>query len=86
MCEISAWNECLQLGFLLSSCSQDFENPQLYYVKECIKTLVLQSEGHSWSKLILEDSARSFPTRLHQEKAGIHWERWVFHYRKMPQL
>lgn len=29
-------------------------------MKECIKTVVLQSEGHSWSKLILEDSSCSF--------------------------
>lgn len=69
MCDFSAWNKYLQLS--LPCTLQDFKNTQLYNVKECIKMVMLQSEGHSWSKLILEDRARSFPTRLRQEKAGI---------------
>lgn len=77
-CDFSAWKKYLQLS--LPCTLRDFKNTQLYNVKECIKTAMLQSEGHSWSKLILEDRARSFPTRLHQEKAGIDWERCVFHY------
>ena len=33
--------------------------------------VVLQSEGHSWNKLILEDSACSFPTGPRREKHAI---------------
>lgn len=71
MWEVGAWNKCLHLipaPKISRTCSS-------LVWRSALKDVMLQSEGHSWSKLILEDSAHSFSTGLHSEKAGIHQER-----------